>query len=196
MSEKSLDQLIAKVKSEAIDKAEQEAKDIIDKAKKAAAQITADARVEEEEIRRAAEKEADELVKKGKIALQQAARDVQITVKNNLLNVFKAVLKNKVKTAFSPDVYTEAVRVVISNMGNHLEINLPGDLEDELVEAIRDEAAQNDTTVKILKDDQLVSGLSIHKTEEGWTYDISGEEVSDLLGQHLSQKWLEILNKA
>jgi hypothetical protein len=47
----------------------------------------------------------------------------------------------------------------------------------------------------VIKNDKLLSGLSISKVDEGWSYDITAEAISDLLSQHLSQKWIDILKR-
>jgi hypothetical protein len=56
--------------------------------------------------------------------------------------------------------------------------------------------ATSKTTPDILKKNNLLSGFSISKTDEGWSYEITTEEIADLLNQHLSPKWVELLKNA
>ncbi|WP_299526843.1 hypothetical protein [Winogradskyella sp.] len=193
MSEQTLDGLIAKVKSEAIEASEKEAKQIIDDAKQKAKQIVSEAETEKEALLNDAQTKAEALVDKGKVALNQAARDVQISVKNDIQKLFKSILEDEVKDAFTPDLYTTVISKVMDSLGNNVAIALPADTEDQLIKAIQKKVALSGTAPQIIKKEQLLSGLSVTKTDEGWSYDITAEEVSELLSQHLSQKWVEVL---
>lgn len=195
MSEHTLDGLIAKVKSEAIDMANKEAKQIIDEAKVQSTQILKNAEAEKSQILHNAKTASEALLDKGKIALQQAARDVQITVKNDLMKLFKSVLEVEVETAFSPDVYTKVITKVIETLGTNIDIALPKDTQDQLISGLQKKVATSYNTVNILKKEQLLSGLSVTKTDEGWSYDITAEEISELLSKQLSQKWVELLKQ-
>lgn len=195
MSDNTLDELIAKVKSEAIDSAEKESQQIIDAAKKKANQLLKNAQAEKTQLLNDAKTEADATIAKGEIALKQAARDVHISVKNDLLKLFKGVLETEVKATFTTDLYSAVITKVIDTVGSNVKLSLPSDIEDQMVTAIQQKVAQSKDTVQILKSEELFSGLSVNKIDEGWSYDITAEEVSDLLSQHLSQKWVAILNK-
>lgn len=194
MQNNSLDELIAKVKSEAITNAEKESQRIIDEANKKAAQLLKHAQAEKEQLLAEAKKESDALISKGEIALKQAARDVHIAVKNDLLKLFKSVLEAEVDAAFTPELYTKLIAQITSSIGNNLDITLPATTEDQVVDAIRKKVAESKNSIKIIASEQLLSGLSVTKTDEGWSYDITAEEVAELISQHLSQKWVAILN--
>ncbi|WP_299364348.1 hypothetical protein [Winogradskyella sp.] len=193
MSEHTLDGLIAKVKSEAIEASEKEAKQIIDDAKQKAQNIVTEAEAQKETLLNDAQTKAEALVDKGKVALNQAARDVEISVKNDIQKLFKLVLEAEVKEAFTPDLYTTVISKIMDSLGSNVAIDLPADTEDQLVKTIQKKVAVSKATPQILKKEQLLSGLSVTKTDEGWSYDITAEEVSELLSQHLSQKWVELL---
>ena len=195
MSDSTLDQLIAKVKSEAIDSAEKEAKQIIEEAQLKAEQVLKNAQAEKEEMLSSAETEAKAMVDKGKLALQQAARDVHIAVKNDLLKVFKTVLEAEVSTSFTPDLYASVINKVIDTVGNNTTVALPAEFEEQIIDDIRKKVARSEDGFQILKDDDLFSVLSVTKTDEGWSYDITAEEVSELISQNLSRKWVDILNE-
>ncbi|MFD1615320.1 hypothetical protein [Gelatiniphilus marinus] len=194
MQNNTLDELIAKVKSEAIDNAEKESQRIINEAKQKAAQLLNHAQTEKQQLLNAAKKESEALLNKGEIALKQAARDVHITVKNDLLKLFKSVLEAEVKGTFTIELYTKVILQITKSIGNNLAITLPASIENQMVEAIRKKVAESNNSIKIIESEQLLSGLSVAKTNEGWSYDITAEEVAALLSQHLSKKWVAILN--
>lgn len=193
MSEQTLDGLIARVKSEAIEAAEKEAKQILDDAEQKVQQLLVNAKSEKEAILSDAEKDAKAIVEKGKIALNQAARDVHISVKNDIQKLFKSVLESEVKNAFTPELYGTLITRVMDSLGSNVAISLPAETEDKLLQAIQNKVATSKTTPDILKKENLLSGFSISKTDEGWSYEITAEEIADLLNKHLSPKWTELL---
>jgi V/A-type H+-transporting ATPase subunit E len=196
MSEQTLDGLIARVKSEAIEAAEKEAKQILDDAEQKAQELLVNAKSEKEAMLLDAEKDAKAIVEKGKTALDQAARDVQISVKNDIQQLFKLVLESEVKNAFTPELYSTLITKITDSLGSNVAISLPAETEDNVIQSIQNKVATSKTTPDILKKNNLLSGFSISKTDEGWSYEITTEEIADLLNQHLSPKWVELLKNA
>lgn len=194
MSDKTLDKLIAQLKSEAIDTAEKASQKIVEDAKVKAQTIVKNAEDERSQILSEAQKEAQDTISKGESALKQAARDLNVTVKNDLLKLFNAVFENEVEKSFSPDLIKTAVLKVIDTIGSDVEIKLPDTMKQELVDAIRKQLQTSDNSITILKDENLLNGLSITKTDQGWSYQITPEEVTGLLTGNLSEKWVNILN--
>lgn len=193
MSDKTLDKLIAQLKSEAIDTAEKAAQKIVEVAKVKAQSIIKNAEEERLEILSEAKKEAEDTINKGESALKQAARDLNVTVKNDLRKLFEAVFEKEVDKSFTPDIIKTAVLKVIDTVGNDIEIKLPDTMKQEVFNAIHKQLQTSITSVSILKDENLLNGLSITKTNQGWSYQITPEEITKLLNKNLSGKWIEIL---
>lgn len=193
MSEKTLDKLISSLKSEAIDAAEKESNKILEEARSQAQKILKAAEEQRERILTDAENEAQTLVQKGESALRQAARDLHIAVRNNLLEIFKAVLEKEIHRTFTPDLVKSAVMKVIENIGREVELRFPEAFEQELADYIHQRLQTSDDLVSIVRDDNLLTGFSITKKNEGWSYDISAEEIAELLKPHLIGKWVEVL---
>lgn len=194
-TEHTLDQLIAKVKNEAIDAANKEANQIIDEANVKAEQILQSAMSKKSQILEEAKSDSEDLLNKGQLALHQAARDVEISLKNDLLQLFKSVLESEIASAFTTDVYSEIIKKIVDTLGERVDISLPEETEDQLLAAISKKVTTANTTLKILKKEKLLSGISIAHNGEGWSYDISAKEISELLSKHLSVKWVTLLNK-
>ncbi|MFQ3579475.1 MAG: hypothetical protein SNJ71_04975, partial [Bacteroidales bacterium] len=93
MNDNNLNQLIAQIKSEAIDAAEIEAKNIVEKAKQEANAIIDQANKQKNEIIAAAQKEATQIVENGKAVLKQASRDMVLSVQNQILDICKKVFE-------------------------------------------------------------------------------------------------------
>ncbi|MFP3670486.1 hypothetical protein SB717_35965, partial [Priestia sp. SIMBA_032] len=72
-----------------------------------------------------AEKEAKATLDKGEGALKQAARDLTVSVHNDLLKLLKATLEQEVATTFTPELTEKAVLKVIENVGTGASLQLP-----------------------------------------------------------------------
>lgn len=193
MSEKTLDKLITSLKTEAIDAAEKEAKKIVDAAKAQAQKIISNAEVQKKQLLDNAEKEAEETLNKGVGALKQAARDINVTVQNDLLKLLKTVLQDEINKAFTPDLIKSAVIKVIENVNSSVELKLPEDFEKELAEYVQKHLQTSGNLVTITKDDSILKGFSVTKTDQGWSYHITPQEVAEILNGHLSNRWINVL---
>lgn len=193
MSEKTLDSLIATLKTEAIEGAEKESDRIIKAAQNEAKRIVEYAEEERKQLLGDAEKEANATLNKGESALRQAARDVTVSLQNHLIELLKTVLERDVKASFTPELLESAVVKVIENIGDDVELKLSPDLEASLADNIQQRLQKSDNLVDITKDNSLSKSLSITKKDQGWNYHISPEAVTELLGTHLSNKWVKIL---
>jgi len=193
MSEQTLDKLIATLKSEAIETSEKEANQIMEKARQQAKSILKEAEVKKADILSQAEKEAKATMKKGEAALKQAARDLTVSVQNDLLKLFKVILEQEVATTFTPDLTEKAVLKVIENVGSGTSLQLPEKMDASLAESIQKRLQESDSLEAISKDPSLLHGFTITKTSEGWSYQISPEAITDLLYEHLSTAWVNVL---
>lgn len=193
MSDKTLDQLISSLKSEAIEAAERESNKILEEARAQAQKILKGAEEQRDRMLTDAGNEAQATIRKGESALRQAARDLHIAVRNNLLELFRAVLEKEIHRTFTPDLVKSAVMKVIENIGGEVELKFPEALEQELADYIHQRLQTSDDLVSITRDDSILAGFSITKTNEGWSYRISPEEVAELLQPHLIGKWVDVL---
>lgn len=193
MSEQSLDKLISTLKSEAIEAAEKKEKEIIDRAKAKAEKIVREAESNKEQLLSEAEKEAEDIIKKGESALVQAARDVVLRVQNDLRKLFASVLEKDIQAAFDPDLVKKAVLQVLENLDEEIAIRIPPQLESELTDYIQKQVQASGNLATIAADDSLIRGFSVKKTKQGWSYQVTPEEVSTILSDHLSRKWASII---
>lgn len=192
MSEKSLDQLIASIKSEAIEAAEKESNEILEKARSQAQEILEEANQQKEKILADAENKAQATIQKGESALRQAARDLYIALRNDLLRLFNSVLKKEINRDFTPDLLKSAIVKVVENIGSDVELKMPEDFTRDLADYIH-QRLQASSPVSIIQEDSLLKQVTITKTDQGWSYQISPEEIAELLHSHLIGKWVSIL---
>lgn len=194
MSEKSLDKLIASLKSEAITAAENESDKILEEARMEAQKILEDAKKKSDQMLVDAEQEAQATIRKGESALQQAARDLNITLRNDILSLFGSVLEQEIHKQFTPDLLKSAVVPLIQNIGSDVELSLPADFKEELASYIHKQLKESDIQT-LIKEGSTLSRLTITQKEQGWSYDISPDEIAQLLKSHLIGKWTDILKK-
>jgi V/A-type H+-transporting ATPase subunit E len=196
MSERNLDQLIASLKTEGIAAAEKESAKILEKAKLQAQQIVKAAEEKRSSMLAEAEQEAEALIKKGEAAFRQAGRDYSISVRNELLQMFQAVLEAETRQEFKPDLVKSAIVKVIENIGSEVELNLSPEFSQELSSYIHSQLKSSDTPVKVVENNTILKGFSIAQKDQGWTYTITAEEVAAALQNYLNPNWVKILQKA
>jgi V/A-type H+-transporting ATPase subunit E len=196
MTDKNLGQLIATLKAEAIETAEQEAAKILEDAHSKAQEILEQAEKKKEALLADAEQEAQNMLDKGTSALKQAGRDYCISVRNELLQIFGSVLKEETQQEFTPDLLKTAILRVVENIGEDVELNLAPDFSAELAEFIHERLKGSPQTVSLLDHNPVLKGFSVSNTRQGWSYSISPEEVGEALRTHLNSNWMHILQKA
>lgn len=193
MSEKTLDNLIKTLKVEAIEAAEKEAASILETAKKEAKVLLEKAAKEKEQIVHVAQKEAQSTLEKGRSALRQAARDVNIALKNEIVQLLQTVFERNVEKDFSPELLKGALTKVIENIGSGIELRFSSDFKDNLANYVQRELQMSEKDITLLKEDGLKKGLNIVKTNEGWSYEVSAATVTELMGAQLNNEWRKLL---
>jgi V/A-type H+-transporting ATPase subunit E len=193
MSEKTLDKLIATLKLEAVEAAEKEANGIVENAQQQALKIIREAEDKSNELLKNAQKEAHATRDKGEAALKQAARDLTVSVRNDLLKLLKVVLEQEVENNFTPDLTEKAILKVLENVGSGAALKLPENMETKLANKIQKRLQETHDLDSIIKDAGLPKGFAVTKTDQGWSYHISPVSVAELLNAHLSQKWVNML---
>jgi len=195
MSEQSLERLISSLKTEAIEAAEKESEEILNDAKEKAQSILRQTEESKASIIEDAEQQAAAILRKGEAALRQAGRDYSISVRNALLEIFHAVFKEEIQKEFKPDLIKETISKVVENVGSGIEIKLSDENMGNLADFVHSRLQTAQSTASLLADDSVLNGFSITKTEEGWTYSISAEEVAEALNKYLNKSWVNIMNK-
>ncbi len=193
MSEKTLDNLITTLKAEAIDKAEKEAAAIVKTAQEKAERMLYDAREQQKQLLEDAEKKVQVTLQKGESALRQAARDVTVTLRNDIIQLLKAMLNKDIEVNFTPELLRSAIVEVITNIGGNVELKLAANFTEGLSDYVVKRLQVPGQLIAISKDADLSKGFSIIERDQGWRYDISPETVTEVLYEHLSGRWVNML---
>ena len=193
MSEKTLDNLIKTLKVEAIEAAEKEAAIILETARKEAQELLKHAEKEKEQIIDVAQKEAQSALEKGKSALRQAARDVNIALKNEIVQLLQTVLERNIEKNFTPELLKTAITTVIENIGSGIELSFSTDFKEDMANYVQRELQMSEKRITLLKEDGIKKGLSIAKTGKGWSFEVSTATIADLLSTQLNNEWNKLL---
>jgi V/A-type H+/Na+-transporting ATPase subunit E len=193
MSDKNLEQLIVSLKTEAIDAAEKKSESILEGANLRASKILQAAKAERDAIISNAEQEAQAILHNGRSALKQAGRDFVISVRNELLEIFQTVLEQETRQVFTPDLIKTVIISIIENIGSDVELKFSKEISSEMADYIHNRLKTAEKSVSIIEDNTLLSGFSITKKSQGWSYTISPEQIAEALGNHLNDNWIKIL---
>lgn len=179
--------LLEKINREGVEKADAEAKRIVDAAKAEAAAIVRDARAEAEKSKSDAEKASAEYTARAGESIRQAARDVVLEVKESIGRLFERLLVKDVAAALADEkTATELVAAAIRELTGTGEIACG----EKLAQALKAQAAAlGSFTVKI--DESSDDGFSV-RTDEGrvehaFTTDVIAAEIARRLRPDLAK---------
>ena len=144
-----LQQLLDRIRSEGVDKAQNEANVILENARKEATELVAQAKTESEAFRSEAQRDADAFAKRAEESLRQAARDVLIQVEQDLVKRFERVLLDDVEKTVADETtltawIADAVAAYLKGGAKEIEVVLGGGIAAQaagLVERLRGDAA-------------------------------------------------------
>lgn len=194
MSDKNLENLIKTIKQDAIEAAEQRAAEILEQVKKEAADIVKSAETKKATLIDEGKKTAEATINKGENALKQAARDLSITLHNDMKHLFREVLEQEVDASLTPETIKTAVLKVLERVGTNVEVQLPETSKDDVAHYIHKQLQQSKDITTFSTNTALLKGFKIVSKDEGWSYDLSSEEVTEVLYSQLSNQWKAILN--
>lgn len=145
-----LQQLLDRIRQEGVEKAQGEAKVILDNARQEAAAGAAKAKAEAEALRQAARRDADAFAKRAEQSVRQAARDVLIQVEQDLGACFERLLRDEVDQALTDEAalqrwISDAVAAYLKGGAQEIEVALGGAAArqaDGLVARLRAAAAK------------------------------------------------------
>jgi len=187
--EDTLGGLIAKIKSEGVEEARRQADEIIRKAQEEADGIIKKAKEEAEKIIAEADQKASLRQKNAKAAINQAARDVTLRLKEELTRLFEKALLRQIQETLDTDTVAQLIVELVRNWSpeKELEVTVPPEakekLEKLLLAKIKEEAKKG---IVIKVDERLTKGFYIGIKEDNLYYDFSDESIFESLKVFLS----------
>ncbi len=191
-----LDSLIEKIKADGVDAANKQTEEILATAKKKADDIVKKAKAEADAFQKKAEAEAEAYQKNAEVAIQQAARDTILVLKEKVTAILEQALLNEVDATLDQDFMKELIAKVAETMAKDgdLEILASGVDIDTLTAQLKkslSKTVENDVEIKL--DKKISHGFRIGKKGDNLFYDFSDESLLEALRVFLNPKLAEIL---
>lgn len=197
-----LQNLLQRIRTEAVDQADQEATVILEGARQKASAIVQEAEEKAKAALEKADRDALQFTERSHRALDQAGRDLLISVGNGVQEILQQVIEAEVSTKLTGTFLTDLLDKVVSAYAAG---GAPGDLEivsgPEDVESLRSyfQAKLKSRLAgggQVTLDERLGAGFKVHLTEGHVSHDFSAEAVAEALGALLQPHLAEIVRKA
>lgn len=190
--------LLDRIQNDGLQKAETEREKIIADAKAEAEKIVADAKAEAAAIMKKAKETADDDIKRGEITIRQAARDIIIALKGELLDRLHRVTKDNVAEAMTPQLMAQLVAAMADAYAKEsaegLELILSRQeleaLEYGLKASLRADLASK-TELSLGHD--FAAGLKIGFKNSDIFLDFSDEALADVICEFVGPKLAAVL---
>lgn len=185
-----LQHLIERIRKEGVEKAETESSDIVTAAKADAEKIVADAKAEAAQIVAKAEQDAEVFTTRSTQALEQAGRDLLLTVGKGVEDIFNALLKDVVAEALSAELMADLIGK-LAEEGASVKVN------DEVLKVLTGKFADKlKSGVDLGADQEILAGFKLVEKEGSAYRDFTDEAIVESLSAFLRPQLAEILKKA
>lgn len=196
-----LQPLLEQIRKEGVEKAEAEASEILAKAKAKAAQIVRDAEVRAKELITKAEADAEVYTQRSTATLEQAARDLLITVGQGVGNIMKDIVSESVDSSLKIEVLEQMmVHMAQACAENH------GETRIELLVSEKDQEAlikffaakYREKMIHGLElhvDNGILKGFKVSFSDNHVYLDFTGEAIAGALSAFLRPKLAEIVSR-
>jgi len=181
-----LKHLIEQIQKEGVEKAQTEAETIISQAKDKAAKIVAEAENSAKEILKKSETESAAFAERSVKTLEQAARDLLITVGQGCEKIVTETLTAEVGKVLSDDLLQKMVLGVIEQSGG-ADITLSVNEKDAaaLTAFCASQAVASGQSIELVSDSEILNGFKVGFKDRNVYLDYSGEAVAQALAAFL-----------
>jgi V/A-type H+-transporting ATPase subunit E len=200
-SNTNLNDIIQKIKSEGIEEAEKKSEEIIKEARLTASKILDNAALDAEAITKEAEEEIRKKESIGKMALEQAARDIILSIRTSLTEIFDSLIKREYQTVLSG----KTLEAVLIKLIEGWQRDENGDLNIELLLSESDRNALLEGFLSKLNE-EIKRGIELkaHPNIEGGFrvsvkgshvyHDFTDEGIADVLAEYLNPRFYSIID--
>jgi len=196
--EMELKNIIDKIKAEGVDEAERQAADIKDRAEEAAKSALHEARDQKARILEEARKEAEKLKANGEEAIRQAARDVILGIREDMIRLFDSVVKQKISGELSPATVKEMLIKIAEGAAREKSFDIEvllndkdkAEMEKGLLKEL-EEKLKKGVTLKAAP--HIENGFRIGEKGGNAYYDFTDEAIADAFRAYLNPKMLKLL---
>lgn len=190
--------LLDRIQNDGLQKAETEREKIIADAKAQAEKIVADANAQAEAIMKKAKETADDDIKRGEITIRQAARDIIIALKGELLERLRRIAKDNVAEAMTPQLMAQLVATMADAYAKESADGLELILSRQELEALEyglKASLRADLVAKteLSLGNDFSAGLKIGFKDSDVFLDFSDEALADVICEFVGPKLAAVL---
>ena len=191
-----LDSLIEKIKADGVDAAKKQAEEIIAATNKNADEIIKKAKDKAAQYEKNAESEAKSYQKNAEIAIQQAARDTVLVLKEKITAILEQALLMDIDKTMDKDFLKDLIVKVggVWAKDGDIEILVNGVDVDKLMAELKSALGNSvKSTIEVKLDRKISKGFRIGKKGDNLFYDFTDESILEALRVFLNPKLAEIL---
>lgn len=188
--------LVASIRKDGIEVAQKEAAQIIADAKVQADEIIVQARKSASQLIEEAQKEMDVRDQSARASLQQAGRDVQLSLKKAIQAQLDNLLVEKLEKAFEGKDLISLITSVVGNISDSADFEVQVSEKDfkKLADTLQSDLSQKiKKGLEIKAVPQVSNGFRIADKDGSGFYDFSAEETAALMAPFLSPAIAEIV---
>ncbi len=196
--EVKLEQLIETIKKDGVLEAQKQSREIIKKAQKEVAQLIKESKEKAEQIISQAKLETDNFRDTAEKSIQLGGRDLILSLKEKIQEIFDALLKEKIKEELTPDYLKELIIKIVTNWEPGKENSWQVLISDEDKEQLKlmllksfKEKVQGEIEIKTSR--ALEKGFRIGFKGEEVYYDFSDESIVEALSVFINPLIAELI---
>ena len=180
-----LKHLIEQIQKEGVDKANEEAASIISQAKEKAAKIVAESEKQAHQNLEKARVSSDAFAERSVKTLQQAARDLLITVGQGCEKVITETLGKEVEGSLSGDLLNNMITSVVNQGSGNVELVVSESDKTGLATFCSDLAKKSGKEIVLNSDSEILSGFKVGFKDQNVYLDYTSEAVAEALAAFL-----------
>jgi len=180
-----LKHLIEQIQKEGVEKANEEAAAIISQAKEKAAKIVAEAEKKAYETLKQAETKSAAFAERSVKTLEQAARDLLITVGQGCEKIIAEILGKEVDTSLSGELLQKMIAGVVDPGQSGIKLSVSDADAAKMTAFCADLAKQSGKEIELTSDSEILSGFKVGFKDSNVYLDYTGEAVAGALASFL-----------
>ncbi len=187
--------LLNRIQNDGLNKAEAERAKIVADAKAEAEKIVADAKAEAEKIVKNAEETAAASTERANVTIRQAARDIEIELKANLLARLNNIVKGACAQALDAALMAELIRIVAGQNEKDAAAGIEAVTADEKFAAALKNALTADlqANTSIIAGKNISAGLKVGFKGSDAVFDCTDDAFADIICEFVGPKLTAIL---
>lgn len=191
-----LKHLIDQIQKEGVEKAEEQANSILSQAKEKAAKLVEEAEQKAHDILLKAKTESEAFAERSVRTLEQAARDLLITVGQGCEKVVTETLAQQVEAAIEGGLLEKMVLGVIEqHKGESAELSVSEADKAALAAFCAEQAKKSGQEIELKSDAEVLSGFKVGFKGSNAYLDFTGEAVAEALASFLRPELAKIVSK-